>query len=306
MIAAIVNPQSANRKTGKEWHQIQEILISELGGITSFFTEYHLHAMELTRLTLSSGYDTIISVGGDGTLNEVVNGFFQDGALINPDAALAVIPRGTGSDFVRSFDYPNHIVDIARLIKHKTPRYCDLVLARLQPVDNSPAERYFINIADLGIGGLTADMVNKTSKAMGGKVSFFIGALRATFTYKNKRMTVELDGKRISDHRKHYLVGVANGKYFGGGMHIAPNADLTDGNLQVISVGDMTFPEKLQLAQKIYRGEAENLPKVEIFCGKKLRVSTTEDVFVETDGELAGKADAEFEILPSAIKFIGI
>jgi len=306
MIAAIVNPKSANGRTEREWGSIKAALEVELGEVKGFMTEKNLHAIELTREALKQGAETVVSIGGDGTLNEVVNGFFENGEPINPAAKLAVILRGTGSDFVRSLDYPKEISEIARVIKNRPAKSCDLILARVNPLADAPAKRYFINIADLGIGGAMAIIMDRSSKVLGGKMSFFLGALRATLLYKNKLMKIELDGEVIGEDEAQYFVAVANGKYFGGGMFVAPDARMDDGLMDIVLTGNLTLFEKVKLSRMIYRGESEKIGKIRSFRGKHLKITTDEVVFIEADGELVGKADAEFVVLPKMINLIGI
>lgn len=307
MIAAIVNPTSAHGKTGQEWSAIRSALESGLGKFKAFLTETRLHAVELTRQALKSGAKTVISVGGDGTLNEVVNGFFEDGKPLNNSAALAVVSRGTGADFVRSCAFPDTIHEIAHTIKAETPQPCDLIRTTLKPVDGAPCERYLINVADVGVGGSVVDIVNKSSKILGGTLSFFLAGLRATlWEYKNAPLRIELDGALLSENLPHYFVAVANGSYFGGRMHVAPDAKLNDGLFDVVLVGDLTLPEKIRFATKLYRGQAGQLRKIRLLRGTCLKVTSHDDVFIEADGELVGTTDALFEIVPSAIKLVGL
>lgn len=177
----------------------------------------------------------------------------------------------------------------------------------LEPVGRAPRKRYFINVADVGVGGTVVDIVNKTTKFLGGTLSFFLAGFRATLLeYKNVPLRIELDGKLISEHTPHYFVAIANGSYFGGRMHIAPNAKLNDGLFDVVLVGDLTLAEKIYFATKLYRGKAGQLDKISLFRGIRLNVTSSDDVFIEADGELVGKTDALFEIVPSAIKLVGL
>ena len=307
MITAIVNPNSAGGNTGQEWASIRSVLERELGALQVSMTETHLQAVELTRHALKAGAKTVIAVGGDGTTSEVVNGFFEYGQPINPSAALAVISRGTGKDFIRSLRFPRNLNDIARAIKFTIPKSCDVVKMRLQPTNGGPAERFFLNIADLGVGGMVADMVNTGTNPLGGKLGFLWAGIRSTlFHYKNTPMRIELDGNILSQDTPHYFVAVANGKFFGGGMHIAPDARLNDGAFDIVLVGNLTLPEKVRFAFKLYRGKAGELDKIHVFRGKRLTVSSPHNVLIEADGEYVGKTDAEFGIVPLAIQVIGI
>jgi diacylglycerol kinase family enzyme len=175
------------------------------------------------------------------------------------------------------------------------------------PLNEEPSERYYVNVADVGVGGQVVDIVNNSSKSLGGVLSFFLAGLRATlFQYKNAPLHLELDGRIICTGVRHYFVAVANGRYFGGGMHIAPNARLDDGLLDIVLVGDLTLPEKVYFASKLYSGKAGKLRKVQMLRGHRLSIRSPHKVFIEADGELVGTTDAHFEVLPSALNVLGL
>lgn len=307
MIAAIVNPASANGKTEKEWPAIRAALESEFDIVKAFFTGARFHAAELTRQVLKEGAITVIAIGGDGTLNEVVNGFFENGQPVNREARLAVLLRGTGGDFVRSCSFPRTIPEIVRSIKRRALQPCDLIRMMLEPLNSGPPERYCINVADVGVGGRVVNIVNNSPKSLGGTLSFFLAGLQATlFRYKNVPLRIELDGKVIRENTPHYFVAVANGSYFGGGMHIAPEAKLNNGLFEVVLVGNLTLPEKVYFALKLYLGKADQLEKVQVFRGRRLTISSPSEVFIEADGELVGRTNVTFEIIPSAINVVGL
>lgn len=303
--AAIVNPHSANGRTREQWPHIKAVLEKTLGSIDVKMTTRPLHAIELTRMAIRDGAEMVIAVGGDGTLNEVVNGYFYQGKPIREGAVLGVLSRGTGCDFIKAFDFPKDAELAARRFQGRDARPVDVGVARISPVTGAPAERYFINIADLGVGGLVVDTVNHTTKAFGGKVSFLLGSLRASLNYRNQPMQIEVDGRIISAGEKHYMVAVANGRAFGAGMRIAPDASLNDGLFDVVCAGNLSILEAANLGRLVYRGLAGTLPKVKSCRGRCVRVTSSERVLIDIDGEYAGETPAEFEILPGAIRLKG-
>ncbi len=304
MLAAIVNPKSAGGKTAKEWPEMQRILKAELGALDVRLTEHRLHAVELTRQALKSGAETVVAIGGDGLLNEVVNGFFEHGRPLNHAATLAFFSRGTGSDFIRSWDRAISFQEFVHAVKNSVSQACDVIRIRLNPIDGTLKERHCINMADVGIGGLVVEMVNRRPKFLGGTISFLLSGIQAGLTHKNFPLELELDGEPLGDYARHFLVGIANGSYFGGGMHLAPQAKLDDGVFDLVVVGDLTIPEKIRFAVKLYKGQIGDMPKVRLLQGKRLTVRSKEYVFIEADGELAGMCDAVFELLPAAIELV--
>lgn len=301
-VAVIVNPHSANGSTGRSWPALGR-LFAEAG--LDFRWEYTpgpLAATDLTRQALRAGYGTILSVGGDGTLNEVVNGFFgEDGTPLNPEACLGVIPRGTGCDFARTAGIPRNELAALRRVMAAPPHRVDVGRVRFRGLDGHLAQRFFLNVADAGLGGETVRRVNGGSKALGGPVSFLAGALASLVLYRNKDVAVCVDGRELPRSRVS-IVAVANGQYFGGGMRIAPGARLDSGVFEVIVVGDVSRPDLVWNLPRVYRGSHLTHPKVARLVGRQIVLKSAETVCLDVDGEQPGFLDAEFSILPGALR----
>jgi diacylglycerol kinase (ATP) len=296
----IVNPHSAGGLTGRVWPQIQSAAEQTLGSISASLTERPWQAVELTRAALKSGAELVVSLGGDGTNNEVVNGFFEDRRPINPQANFGVVCSGTGSDFIRTANIPRAYAGALKVLAECKAKPTDVGRMTLRDHQGRDVERYFINIASFGIGGHTDKMVNRTTKIFGGKVSFIVGALRATLSYKNQPVQVSVDdGPPLA--RTVFNVAVANGRFFGAGMQTAPHAILDDGLFDVVIVGDLTFLEQLKLGRLIYSGAHLAMPKVESLRGKKVVATSDQTVLLDVDGEQPGLLPATFEIMPGAI-----
>ncbi len=246
----------------------------------------------------------VVAVGGDGTLNEVVNGFFHNGAPIPTSTKLAMVPMGTGGDFRRTLRIPHDTRAAIGVITGGLTRRIDAGCVTYQAHDGSTAVRHFINIADAGYGGEVVRRVNTGTKAFGG-LTFKIIGLTSLLGWKNKPMTVVIDGV-TRELEKAQQVVIANCQYFGGGMRIAPSASPTDGVFDVILIGDAGKLETIRGIGDMTAGRHldQHNPKMELLYGKRISVNSTEKVRIDLDGEQPGFLPALFEIQPGAIEFI--
>ena len=211
------------------------------------------HAKELALAAAADGVDVIAVVGGDGTLNEVAQAYVgEDGeAVAGPD--LAIIPCGTGGDFKKTLGLSGALDEAVARIRHGQRRPIDLGVLRLHTKNGDERIHAFVNIASFGIGGEVDAIVNSSPKWLGGKASFFVATLRAMTTYKNAGVRVKVDGKPWFEGPI-FNVAIANGRFFGGGMMIAPHADPSDGRFECVAIGDLTRAEVIGLSPKITRG----------------------------------------------------
>jgi YegS/Rv2252/BmrU family lipid kinase len=299
----IVNPVSGNGKGFNEWNLMNKHLKYLTNQFDVKITKFAMEAVQITNEALKNNYEHIIAVGGDGTINEVVNGFFEGDRLINPEAYLSIIPAGTGSDFARMFNLNVNEDYIIRLLSEGKEQSCDVVRVTFTGWNQEKDNRYFINAGDLGMGSETVARVNRSSKALGGFWSFLLAALSTILTYKNKQMMVKIDERDVYSGPC-CLIAVANGQYFGGGMKIAPLAELNDGYLDVILVKDIGKIDLMANLFRVYKGNHLSHPKIEMFRGQKVNVSSHDQIFLEVDGETAGQGDVEFQILPQNMKLI--
>lgn len=266
-------------------------------------------AIEMARQALLDGCRQVVAVGGDGTVHEVVNGFFQNGTLINPRAVLGVIPRGTGSDLARTLNLPHGLAPLAEMLQ--TPGcqgWRSIDLGRITYLDHQGdrAERYFVNLSDVGLGGDTCWRVNSASKALGGFASFLWGMLASLSNYRNQAVSVVIDEEEVYRGRA-VTVAVANGQYFGGGMRMAPRAVVDDGLFDVVIAKDLSRPDLLANLYRVYRGTHLTHPKISWHRGSRVQVRALEPEhppLLEVDGEQLGHASASYEILPSALKIM--
>lgn len=296
----IVNPNSANRRTGKIWEYIKKELEKNIGKFDFKFTTAPFDATLISRDAVKSGYEMIVAVGGDGTVNEVVNGFFENDKIINSEITLGIISRGTGSDLIKTLGISKEISQAVEKLKGRNVERCDLGKINFVDKDDKEVTRYFINIADFGMGGETVDRVNKTTKFFGGFISFLWGTLITSIKYKNKMASLNIDDK-IKFEGKIKNIAIANGRFFGGGMEIAPTAKMDDGFFEVVIISDISYFKGLRIMQKIYKGELIENEKVKYLKGKIISATSSEVVLIDVDGEQPGKLPAKFEILKSMI-----
>ncbi len=308
---------------GREWDFIERRLKNTLSEYDVAFTHGPEHATLLTREALRAGWEMIVCVGGDGTLNEVVNGFYEkhdandlftlgpDGwivrkdvspELVNPDAVLGVIPRGTGGDFRRTVGLMGGWKEAIECLRGDTTRRIDL--GQMAYVDHNGvlAHRFFANVASAGLSGLVDELVNSTTK-INGSFSFVVGTLRAFTQWRNTEVDFRIDG--VEEFTQRVLMGVvANGQYFGGGMWIAPGASVSDGLFDFVVMGDLSVTEAVRTFAQVYKGTFLREEKVSRRRARQvaMRPSAGSRVLLDADGEQPGKLPALFEMLPSAIR----
>ncbi len=306
----VVNPLSQNGALGRRWPEVARTLDHELGSFEHVLTEGPRDATRLARAALDGGADTVVAIGGDGTIHEVANGFFVDGRPVRPDAALAILPFGTGGDFRKTALIPEDLGAAAALIRARHVKKIDVGLLEYRKggAGGDKASCVFVNIASFGIGGLVDQIVNTSSKRLGGRASFFLATVRAAVRYKNQRVRLVLDNK--ADEPLDLTinnVAVANGRYFGGGMQVAPQAELDDGVFDVVAIGDFSFFEMMTSGARIYKGTHLELPKVTARRAKRVEAAPVDagtDVLLDVDGEAPGALPAVFSVMPRALNLV--
>jgi YegS/Rv2252/BmrU family lipid kinase len=302
--AVIVNPNSS--KLGRrlnDWTRIERGLVDIYGEIDTRFTERIGHASELARQAIIDGVPRIIAVGGDGTLSETVNGFFEDGKPLNREVIFSFIMTGTGNDFQKSCAREKGLDAALTSLKNAKEKIIDV--GRLEYIDHkgNPSSRYFLNIASFGMGGEVDRRVNTMpiKGVIGGKASFLLATIAALVGYRNKSVRLIIDDNEPLE-QKIRLALVANGRFAGGGMCFAPEAALDDGLFDIIIMGDTGLLESVRNMSKIYDGSYLEADIVSHFRGKRLQAFSDEEVLLDIDGEAPGRLPATFEILPSVLR----
>jgi diacylglycerol kinase (ATP) len=247
---------------------------------------------------VAAGAEVLVVVGGDGSVHEVANGLLEAGR--GSDVDLAMLPRGTGKDFVRSLRIPSDLgaaIDVARSGR---PRAVDAGRARYTSWDGSAAEAYFANFGGAGISGAIARRANVSSKAMGGRMSFLWATIVVFAGWQSAPMTADVDGTERSGQM--FEVLAMNGDYAAGGMWVTPDAEPDDGLLDVLLIGDVTKADFVRTFPKIYRGKHLSHPKIELLQGAVVRVDAEVPLPIVLDGEQPGTTPVTFELVPKALR----
>jgi YegS/Rv2252/BmrU family lipid kinase len=298
----VVNPRSAGGHTGKRWAELSARVNRSIGEFGHEFTAGAMDAARIARKAIDDGYQCIVAVGGDGTINEVVNGFFRDGKAINPNAALGVIPRGTGGDFRRSFGWDLELDSaLERLRTDKTEPF-DVGLVEYINTEGKPEQRYFANIASVGVSAVVANEVNTSSKALGGNMSFVWGTVKGMFRFEPPTVRLRADGGEPWDVPIN-MVAVANGRYFGSGMCVAPDALTHDGLFDVTIWSGYTLSDFIFKSKGIYGGQHVTWKGTRRLRCRTFQVESADgrEVLIEVDGEVPGRLPAKMTLLPGAI-----
>ncbi len=303
----VVNPRSGNGRTQRDWRQIERQLGAVYPHFEVAFTRARGQAAELVRAALREGHQEIVAIGGDGTINEAVNGMFDAGGAVEPDAVFAFVTSGTGGDFRKSFGIEAGTEAAIARLKTASVKRCDVGLVSCLTARGAPTSRYFINIASFGLSGVIVEKVNRAriAKLFGGSFAFAFHSAAAMLTYRNTPLRIMIDG---ADDEVATIgtAAIANGQYFGGGMKVAPGAKVGDGLFDVVILGGAPKGQALAEMKLIYTGEHIHKPHVRVVRGTHVVVAPVAEtrgkpVYIETDGESAGRLPATFEILPGAL-----
>jgi YegS/Rv2252/BmrU family lipid kinase len=253
--------------------------------------------IELAEQAARDGARVVVAVGGDGTLNEVVNGVLRSASNVE----VATIPLGTGMDFVRTYGIPTDFDEAVRVAQGGKVRTIDVGRVEYRSWAGADESRYFDNVSSAGMSGAVAQRANSMSKALGGRVTFFYALTRVFFQWQNTEVVVTLDAGEERRGRMHDVI-VANGVWHGGAMKLAPEAKPDDGLFDVVLIGDVTKPDFMLTARKLYSGAYLAHPKVELLRSRVVAVDAPEPLPIELDGEQVGTTPARWEIVPAALK----
>jgi YegS/Rv2252/BmrU family lipid kinase len=302
----IVNPASAGGATGEAWPGLASVVRQHFGPFEVAFTKRPGEAVEVAEREARAGRRLVIACGGDGTINEVANGLLRAGS----GAELGILPSGTGGDFRRTLDIPQRTADAARALREGETRLMDA--GRVTFINEGGAEesRFFVNVASFGMGGDVIKRVKSreglpagAARLLGGRLSFAAAALQAAVTFEKPSVRVSLDGGARSQLTVANFC-VANARYFGGGMKIAPNALVDDGRFDVVAVGDVSALTVLANSYRLYLGTHLGMQEVRHALARRVRAESADGshVKLEVDGELVGSLPAGFELLPGVLR----
>ncbi len=299
----IINPAAGNGTAGQKRHEIDALAEKFFNEHQTVVTDGPGRAADYARRALEARVAKVICVGGDGTLNEVVNGLMSVKMEKKRRSKLGYLPVGTGSDLARTMGITENLENGLRNIANKQGKWVDVGRATFVGHDGETKRRYFLNVLSFALGGEVADRVNKSSKSMGGFLSFLWPTLTTLFSYEKPRIRLKVDDK-IDEKFVCWHVAIANGQYHGGGMRVAPDAKVDDGSLRVMVVGDLSLPEVLLNLPNLYNGNIYSVNKVNKFSGKKIEAGSRERILIDLDGEQPGRLPVRAEIMPLALWMI--
>lgn len=305
----IINPESAAGATRDAWPKIASELATHFGSFTPKFTKHAGEGIELAASAARKGTKLIIACGGDGTVAEVANGILSSGS----DAELGILPSGTGGDFRRTLGIPVRAAAAARILRDGQTRSIDVGKVTFTTDEGEQESRYFLGVASFG---MSADVIARVKEGgpdwlpakaprwLTGRVSFGLAMVQTALKMEPTRVVVQLD----DNPDRHMTVAnlcIANARYFGGGMKIAPNARLTDGKFDVISIGDLGAARILANSPRLYVGAHLSMAEVGHALATKVvarAANKDQRIEIEVDGEIPGHLPATFQILPGALR----
>lgn len=300
---AIVNPAAGKGRVRRLWPGLEPRLRDAAPGLTVEWTTAPNEATRLARAALRDGVERIVAVGGDGTLHEVVNGFFaEDGTALDTSACLVPISCGSGTDFRRALNVPTEL-DAVRLLESGRDAWVDLLRIEYTTAEGSRAYRYAVNITSFGFTSRVVQAVNQGKGRLPGPLRYFGAILRAVVGHHPCAVDMTLDGTPL-DVSEIHLGAVANGHTFGGGIHIAPNARFDDGLLDLVVLHDISVVSLLRRLPRFYQGTHLTLDGVTAAQGRRVTAHARTDapVWLEADGEVLGCLPATVEVVPEALR----
>jgi YegS/Rv2252/BmrU family lipid kinase len=300
--AVIVNPNSAGGQTRRVWTRIRPILEASVGRVKILETRAAGHGAELAAEALRSGCLTFIAVGGDGTLNEVVNGLFTDGRP-DPGVVVGLIPQGTGSDFRRTAGLPLDAGDAVKVIRNRRTKALDVMQVNYQGYEGTNATRFAVNMASFGLGGAATARANRSSKSFGGKFAYLTATALTAIGFKGDRVALELDGENWSDILVTH-VAIGNGQFHGAGMRVCPHAIFDDGVLEVTIIEKLSLWKIVWNSALLFNGKLYDHPKFHHRQTTTLVATSTGRSAVEIDGEPLGYLPLKVTVIPRALKLI--
>lgn len=288
----IVNPAAGRGRTARLWPEIERFLRHAGLRFRAFFTRGNGHASELAEIAACREEGILLAVGGDGTINEIVNGIASAKAF--PTTTLALLPTGSGNDLCRTLGISGDPLSVLKALASGSCRSLDVGFV---------GERCFLNICGVGFDAEVAKAVNQGFRWLRGPCAYLAGVLKALVRFQPVSFDLVLDGQSLPF--KGMMVAVANGAFFGSGIKIAPKARIDDGLFDVCVVGEVGKLELLRLLPLAYSGRHEGHPSVRFFRAREVRISSPEgSLYIQGDGELLGRTPAVFRIRKHAIKVL--
>lgn len=298
-IKLIVNPASCGGSTSRKWSKINQTLGEAGLRFDHEFTQSKGHATELAREAVHNGYNLVVAVGGDGTLNEVANGILDSGKAY--EVSMGIIDSGTGSGFAHSIGIPGDYRQACLRLVSPKKTWIDVGIAEYY-CKGQKAKRYFIDAASLGFDGQVVKKVGKSPKLFRGTTPYLLAILHSWFVYQNKGVRLRIDDAKENMQICNLII--ANGRFLNKWMPVAPEGNFSDGLLEVIVCEDIGKFELVRILPRLYSGGDIEHPKIKMHKAKEIAVHSSDDLLVQAEGELLGEAPANFRVLPDALSVV--
>jgi diacylglycerol kinase (ATP) len=297
----IINPTSGGGSAGRIWGQTKNYLESRLGKFSYEFTTSKGSGIDLAKRASDKEVPRIVCIGGDGSISEIITGLMNSE---RKSSTLSVLNLGTGGDFCRTLKVSTDIKEGLNQLMNGTEKYMDLGRISFSTNNSKNETRFFVNIAGCGMAGEVVKTINKSSKSFG-SFSYYLSSVKKLFSYKNKLVKIKMDNNDEMES-KIVTIAISNGKYFGGGMKIAPDAMIDDGKFHVTIIEDWSILQKIIYSSKLYNGSILKTKGVKSFVCEKIKIESLDEnpALIDCDGEDIGFLPLEAEVIPSAIKFI--
>ena len=293
----IANPTSGNRNFSKQWKEIQQLLNNKNIDYSFAFTQFSKHEIDLVQNAINKGFRNIISVGGDGTLHNVVNGIMLQRYVKTSDITIAVIPLGTGNDWIKTYNIPNNVEKSIEIIYRKKTILQDIGVLK---TDNKTVT-YFNNVAGLGYDGYVVHKLNSLKHF--GSISYLLAGIYGLLFYKKSIFKIIFDDKIIETTCLMTIFGIC--KYSGGGMQFTKDVNSTDGFLDIMIAKNLTFLDLILNLQKLYSGKIVHHKKVETYKTKEISIlPINSKPFIQADGELIDTGKIVVSIIEKGINFV--
>ncbi|MDE2901656.1 MAG: diacylglycerol kinase family lipid kinase [Chloroflexota bacterium] len=302
----ILNPRAASGRAQDLWKSVHATVERTLGPADVRLTEAPNHATELTKEALHAGADLVIAVGGDGTFNEVVNGYLSGGLPLNPDASLAFCPAGTCSDFGRSAGIPRSPRDAVQAIANTPVRRFDACAIQVTSRNGTTNTRYFANVTSFGVGGeVSVAAKRNVLTSVNGRAAFLWATAKTLLRYRAKDICLTFDDEEPGHSLRLMQVALGNGAYHGGGMNVCPLASLDSGFMDVTVIRETGFLDFLRSIRLLYSGNILSHANCSHYRAGSVSATSSDHVLVESDGETVGRLPCTAWVLPGVLSIAG-
>lgn len=300
----IANPAAGKNAVARRWQALQTFLQQHLPNHTAVLTERRGQATELALAAIQQGYRRIIAVGGDGTNFEVVNGILQQQEVPATDILYALLPIGTGNDWIRTHHIPRDWEKWLAMLKSENTLLQDVGVVQYFS-NGKPAQCFFVNVAGMAYDAFVVHYAEQYKKWIIHKLLYLFMVMRLLFKYSLTRARVTFNEQTVEDYC--YTINVGICRYSGGGMSLVPHADPTDGQLAITLARKVSKIGVLINTYRFYNGSLGRHPKIDLYQTTNIQVESLQKdqpLWVEADGEFLGDAPAAFSVLPKALKII--